>query len=129
MRRYIPKEFKDLAIHMSLNENVSDDDIHAYIGISQRTMRRLRKLYEETGETIRVPVAPGRPRLLDTLDALVSHLLLSLYSLLIFLSFSKAVLSGSLTCYLWNCRISCVKSVMLWPRLEQLQGPYTGKDT
>jgi hypothetical protein len=80
MRHHIPKEYKDLALHMSLNENVSDNDVHCYIGISPRAMRCLRKTYRETGETIRTPVSPGRPRLLDTLDALVSHSLLCLFS-------------------------------------------------
>ena len=79
MRRHIPKEYKDLAIHMSLNEGVSDDDIYCFIGISQRTMRQLRKTYQETGETVRIPVCPGWPHLLDTLDSLVSHLLLFYY--------------------------------------------------
>jgi transposase-like protein len=79
MRRHIPKEYKDLAIHMSLNEGVSDDDIYRFIGISQRTLRRLRKTYQETGQTVRIPVSPGRPRLLDTLDSLVSHFLLFHY--------------------------------------------------
>ena len=59
---------------MSLNENVSDADIHRYIGISSRAMRRLRKTFAETGETVRTPVTSGRPRLLDTLDAVVSYL-------------------------------------------------------
>ena len=79
MRRHIPKEYKDLALHMSLNEGISDNDIHRYIGISPRAMRRLRKTYQETGETTRTPVSPGRPRLLDTLDALVNHFSLSLF--------------------------------------------------
>jgi transposase len=73
MRRHIPKAHKDLALHMSLNEGVSDTNIHRYIGISSRAMRRLRRTYQETGETIRMAVSPGRPRLLDTLDILVSH--------------------------------------------------------
>jgi hypothetical protein len=57
---------------MSLQENVDDDHIRRYTGISQRAMRRLRKTYHETGEVVRVPVCPGRPRILDSLDADVS---------------------------------------------------------
>ena len=41
MRRHIPKEYKDLALHMSINEGVSDNQILSYIGISTRAMRRL----------------------------------------------------------------------------------------
>jgi hypothetical protein len=42
---HIPKEYKDLALHMSLNENVSDVDIHHYVWISSRAMRRLNLLH------------------------------------------------------------------------------------
>jgi hypothetical protein len=59
---------------MSLNEGVSDTYIRRYMGISQRAMKRLRKTYRETGEPTQLPVCAGRPRLLDTLDAIVSHL-------------------------------------------------------
>ena len=93
MRRHISKEHKDLALHMYLNENVSDANIYRYVGISSRAMRCLRKTFAETGETVRTPVAPGRPRLLDTLDALVSHvpLFVPLSKSLISVSFSKVV--------------------------------------
>ena len=52
MRWHIPKEYKDLALHMSLNENVSDVDIHRYVGISSRAMRHLQRTFAETGETV-----------------------------------------------------------------------------
>jgi len=61
MRRHIPKEYKDLALHLSLNEGLSDHIIRDYIGISPRAMRRLRQTFRETGETVRVPVVQGRP--------------------------------------------------------------------
>ena len=41
MRCHIPEEYKEIAIHMSLNEGVSDEDIHHYMGISQHAMRQL----------------------------------------------------------------------------------------
>ena len=74
MRRHIPKEYKDLALHLSLNLGIPDKDIRSYIGISPRAMRRLRKTYRERGETVPQPVTQGRPRLLDALDATVSNL-------------------------------------------------------
>lgn len=64
---------------MSINEGLSDSQILSYIGISGRAMRRLRQTYRETGETIRTPVVQGRPRLLDTLDALVRYLFLHVF--------------------------------------------------
>lgn len=69
MRRHIPKEYKDIALHMSLNEGVPDGLIRCYLGISARAMRRLRKTYRERGETVPVMCNQGRPRLLNALDA------------------------------------------------------------
>ncbi|KAH9009475.1 hypothetical protein EDB85DRAFT_1810136, partial [Lactarius pseudohatsudake] len=48
---------------------MSDADIEEYLGISERSMRRLRATYLATGEVVRIPVCPGRPRLLDSLDS------------------------------------------------------------
>jgi len=36
-------------------------------------MRYMRKTFRETGEVVRTPVCAGRPRILDTLDAIVSY--------------------------------------------------------
>ena len=52
MRCHIPKEYKEIALHMSLNEDINDEDIHHYTGISQRAMRRLRETYYKTGEVV-----------------------------------------------------------------------------
>jgi len=76
MRRHIPKERKEVALEMSLL-NVKDRTIRRYTGISERSMRYLRKTFRETGEVTRTPVCGGRPRILDSLDANVSYCLLS----------------------------------------------------
>ena len=78
--RYISREIKEAALKMS-QEGVSDNLIKQYLGISERAMRRLRATHRETGEVVRVPVCPGRPRALDGLDARVCSLFLSLYCL------------------------------------------------
>ena len=57
---------------MSLQEDVDDNGIRRFTGISERSMRRLRKTYNETGEVVQTPVCPGRPRIPDSLDADVS---------------------------------------------------------
>jgi hypothetical protein len=79
MRRHIPKEYKEIALHISLHKNITDKDIHRYTGISERAMKHLRKNYRETGEVTQTPVCPGRPRLLDSLEADVSGVLVTLY--------------------------------------------------
>jgi len=38
VRRHIPKEYKDIALHLSLNEGLPDLQIQAYMGISPRSM-------------------------------------------------------------------------------------------
>jgi hypothetical protein len=49
MRR---QERKDIALHMSLNESVSDKNICCYTGISERAMKRLRKTFRDTFESV-----------------------------------------------------------------------------
>jgi len=91
VRRHIPKEYKDIALHLSLNEGLPDLQIQAYIGISPRSMRRLRKTWREKGVTTVKLVITGRPRLLDALDALVRCILSTYKSIIIpICSFSKA---------------------------------------
>ncbi|KAF8890355.1 hypothetical protein BD779DRAFT_1406320, partial [Infundibulicybe gibba] len=68
-RRHISRECKKIALNMSLDQNVSDRDIRQLIGISERSMQCLRQTYAEIGEVERIPVNPGRPRTLDSLDA------------------------------------------------------------
>ena len=72
MRRYISQECKDIALHMLLNEGVSDKNIRRYNGISERAMKRLHRTFHKTGESVRKPLCAGRPRVLDSLDACVS---------------------------------------------------------
>ncbi|KAG2031835.1 hypothetical protein BDR03DRAFT_841967, partial [Suillus americanus] len=65
---YISKERKQIALQMSLL-NIKDPAIYRYTGISERSIRYLRKTYRETGEVVRTPICTGRPRILDSLDA------------------------------------------------------------
>ncbi|KAG2747363.1 hypothetical protein P692DRAFT_201693419, partial [Suillus brevipes Sb2] len=74
MGRHISKERKQIALQMSLL-NIRDPTIRRYTGISERSLRYIRKTYRETGEVVRTPVCTGRPRILDTLDANVSNCL------------------------------------------------------
>ncbi|KAG2034200.1 hypothetical protein BDR03DRAFT_870546 [Suillus americanus] len=62
MGRYISKERKQIALQMSLL-NIKDPAIYRYTGISERSMRYLRKTYRETGEVVRTPICTGRPRI------------------------------------------------------------------
>jgi len=77
-QRHIPQAHKEIALRMS-RQGVRDKKIRRYIGISERAMRYLRKTYRDTGEVVRTPVCPGRPRTLDSLDANVSQFSFSIY--------------------------------------------------
>ena len=68
MRHHISQECKDIALHMSLNEHVSDKIIRRYTGISERAIKRLHQTFHETGKSVRKPVCSDRPRVLDSGD-------------------------------------------------------------
>jgi hypothetical protein len=57
---------------MSLEYGLRDTEIAKYTGIRPRTMRSFRKRFREIGEVVKKPVVSGRPRLLNSLDAMVS---------------------------------------------------------
>jgi len=59
VRCHIPKEYKDIMLHLSLNEGLPDLQIHAYIGISPHSMRCLQKTWREKGVTTVKPVITG----------------------------------------------------------------------
>jgi len=61
MHRHIYKAEKEIALRMSLQSGVSDAKIAEYTGVRPRTMRGLRKRFQETGEVVRKPVVSGRP--------------------------------------------------------------------
>ena len=115
MRRHIPKECKEIAICMSLSGGVSDKLIRRYTGISQRVMKRLRKTFRETGEVVQTLLDVGRPRLIDSLDAAVSHLssLLFCFPGLIHCTSSlRVVSSGNPICHCLSCKTIYGRSVM-----------------
>ncbi|KAF8161882.1 hypothetical protein BJ912DRAFT_797737, partial [Pholiota molesta] len=70
MRRHISKAEKELALRMSLDSGVSDEHIARYTGIRPRTMRRIRAQFQKDGDVVKKPVVAGRPRLLNSLDAM-----------------------------------------------------------
>ena len=101
-----PKEHKEVALWMSL-KNVSDKKIYCYTEISEWLLQYLQKTYQETGEVVRVPVCPGQPCTLDSLDANVSCILYldsPIYKL--FVSFLRSALNNNWIFYLRNCKIN-----------------------
>lgn len=86
MRRHISKSEKEVALRMSLESGLSDIKIAEYTGIRPRTMRSLRKRFQETGEVVKKPVVSSRPRLLNSLDATVSYTICVIASLTVFYS-------------------------------------------
>ena len=74
MHQHISKAEKEIALRMSLDSGLSNTEIAKYTSIHPRMMRALLKQYKETGEVVKKPVVSGCPRLLNSLDAMVSLL-------------------------------------------------------
>jgi transposase len=68
VRRHISDELKEVALSMSA-QGLSGSDICKSIGISERTLRRLRNTYKHTGEVSRKQVVSGRFRMLTSMEA------------------------------------------------------------
>ncbi|RXW12687.1 hypothetical protein EST38_g13170 [Candolleomyces aberdarensis] len=64
-RRHITKEVKQLVVVMSMY--LRSRQIAEITGISRRTVNRVLGLYRTTGSVVRVPLQPGRPRVLNSL--------------------------------------------------------------
>lgn len=73
-RRHISRELKELTLKMREHPGMTTSKIQELTGVSSRTQYRLAALMRETGEVVQTPVAPGRPRTLDSLDVAVSTL-------------------------------------------------------
>ena len=118
MRWHITKERKEIAVHMSLEEDVRDKDIRCLTGICEQTMQCIWQTDCETGEVVRTPVCQGWPRLLDSLEADVSYTCISsILTFIKFISFLKVVSSGNLTCFCRNYKTTSGKFVVSRPPL------------
>ena len=71
MRRHISEAEIEIALQMSLQSGPNDMQVAEYTGIRPRTMRGLCKRFRETGEIVKKSAVHGRPRLLNSLDAMV----------------------------------------------------------
>ena len=74
MCQHISKAEKEIALRISLDSGLSNTEIAKYTSIRPRTMRALLKWYKETGKVVKKSVVSGHPRLLNSLDAMVSLL-------------------------------------------------------
>ncbi|VDC02747.1 unnamed protein product [Peniophora sp. CBMAI 1063] len=65
-RRHIPDAQKELLMEM-LDNGMPQDDLVKFSHVSDRTCRRVKKLYRQTGKVSRKALFPGRPRALGDL--------------------------------------------------------------
>ena len=56
--RHISNELKEMALAMSL-QGLTDSEVHAFTGISVRSLKRLRNVHRRTGEVSRKALVPG----------------------------------------------------------------------
>ncbi len=69
--RFIPEEQKKLVLMMSLR-GMANKDIASATGIADRTIRRLLRQWNQTGEVVKHPIQTGRPRIMSSLEVSVS---------------------------------------------------------
>ena len=65
--RHISNELKEMALAMSL-QGLTDSEVHAFTGISVRSLKRLRNVHRRTGEVSRKALVPSRPRNLTSMQ-------------------------------------------------------------
>jgi hypothetical protein len=68
VRRHISDELKETALSMSL-QGLTDPEIREYTGISERSIKRMRSTFRDTGAFSRP--SPGRFRMLSSMEAKV----------------------------------------------------------
>jgi transposase len=74
VRRHISDELKEMALSMSL-QGLSDSDIREYTGISERSLKRIRKTYRAIGEVSgKKQTTPGRGRILTATEVKVRRI-------------------------------------------------------
>jgi len=67
VRRHISDDLKETALAMSL-QGIGDSEIREYTGISERSLKRLRHTYRNTGAVSAKPDVVGRPRMLTAME-------------------------------------------------------------
>ena len=64
MRRYIPPEIKRLALKLAIVRKYRYKKIFRITGVSVRSIKRIRPLYQCTGDVVARRIVDGRPRIL-----------------------------------------------------------------
>ena len=64
--RHISEELKEMALAMSL-QGLPDSEVHEFMGISIRSLKRLQNTHRCTDAVSRKPLVPGRPRNLTSM--------------------------------------------------------------
>ena len=65
--RHISNELKEMALAMSL-QGLTDSEVHAFTGISVRSLKQLRNVHCRTGKVSRKALVPGQPRNLTSMQ-------------------------------------------------------------
>jgi transposase len=69
-RRHISDDVKEMALSMSF-QGLSHTKIRELTGVSERSIKRLRSTHRDIGTVSAQPIAPGRPRLLTSMEVKV----------------------------------------------------------
>lgn len=130
VRRHISDDIKELALSMSL-QRLTHSEVRELTGVSERSLKRLRSTYRRTNAVSATPVAPGRPRVLTSMEVKVRHTYISempIYShSTIYCSSFVIVSTVNPTCLSWSYKQSSVKAAQLRRHFRRLHGPSDGK--
>ncbi len=126
VRRHISDDLKEMALAMSL-QGLPDSEVRELTGISERSLKRLRRTYRDKGKVSNGPSNEGRPRILSAMEVKVRRNFSGLVYLLIIGSFSVTVSTVSLTRPSSSCKLSSVRSSLSRCLCRRLRGPSSGR--
>ncbi len=72
VRRRISDDLKEVALSLSLH-GLPDLEVCEYTGLSEPSLKRLRKIYRELGKVSHSLPNEGRPRMLTAMEVKVRH--------------------------------------------------------
>src|SRR6266404_1731783 len=126
VHRHISNDLKEMALAMSL-QGLPDSEVRELTGISERSLKRLRRTYRDKGKVSNGPSNEGRPRILSAMEVKVRRNFSGLVYLLIIGSFSVTVSTVSLTRPSSSCKLSSVRSSLSRCLCRRLRGPSSGR--
>jgi len=128
VRRQISDELKQMALSMSL-QGIRDSEIRENTGISERSLKRIRKTHRALGEVSGKQAILGRSRILSGTEVKVRHIYVyTCLALSYFFSSFVIASDASPTWHSLSCKPSSVKFATSRFHSQQSYGACNGRD-